>query len=117
MDVRWTESEFKSDDLSMRRPVAVVIWQSPARYDGRSPWTALYVKTATLYTTRLQPVQLPQDRCDVVQAFSSRHQASCGVLYGLQPLEKLVGNAEQQPIAIVQPAHDERLSYCFYGID
>ena len=54
------------------------------------------------------PMEVPQNRSDVIPSLSTRDQAGSSVLYGLQPPE-LVGKTVQQGVAVVESTCNESM--------
>jgi len=67
-----------------------------------------------MFTDR-QPMQLMQNRRDVVASSSSCDQTCGGVLNGLNLPQKAVWHAVQHGVAVVQTTADKRMDCCFGG--
>jgi len=61
-----------------------------------------------------QPVQFPQNGCDVFTTICQRYQSACCTLYRLQSLIQHI--VIQYRVAVVQTTGDERLNQRLYSI-
>ena len=74
VDVHCTTNVRISEDLIWWRPVILTSWQWQSQ-PGKSPWTAFYVRTASLYSMHC----LTSSQCScMVRGTSYWYQACCG---------------------------------------
>ena len=55
-----------------------------------------------------QPVEVTQDRCDVIELPRLGDESGCGVLDRLQFCQQTAGDSRQKTVAVVHAAADKR---------
>ena len=102
-----------------RRPTSATNRQSSERYGGVRLCRALYTRTASLNSTRRRTGS--QWSCRKTGVMCSRRpvrvmQPGCGVLHRLQPLKKVLGDAIEYRVAVIQPTGNDCLDHRRCGI-